>query len=254
MSVDLTARHQEIQQQFTSRAPVYEVKAAWIPDSGLLNKFVELCKAGQDARLLDVCCGTGLVGGAFAGRVAHRTGFDLTQAMLDQAAARLEATMQGSVNDPLPFADGSFDVTVCRQALHFVESPLAVAREMFRVLRPGGQAIIGHRVPYDKEDAAWWADVNRSKQPLIKNLLEGEDVIGLLTGAGFEQVTSVDYFLEESIALWMDSPEASAQRDQVFELYRNVPPALVEKRNIRVTEDEVLESWRWILVSGIKPA
>jgi len=43
---------------------------------------------------------------------------------------------------PIPFRDGSFGVVFCSQALHLVDDPVATVREMERVLRPGGHAIV----------------------------------------------------------------------------------------------------------------
>ena len=43
---------------------------------------------------------------------------------------------------PLPFEDGAFSIVVCTQALHLVDDPAATVREMARVLRPGGTAVV----------------------------------------------------------------------------------------------------------------
>lgn len=42
----------------------------------------------------------------------------------------------------LPFADASFDAVVCIAALHHMHHPLLALREMARVLKPGGKALI----------------------------------------------------------------------------------------------------------------
>lgn len=245
-------RHQQIQQQFAARAPIYEEKAAWITDPGLLGKFVEMAHLRPDAALLDVCCGTGIVGAGFAGKVARRVGLDLTAEMMEQAKERLDEWVQGSA-DAMPFADATFDIVVCRQALHFVDSPAGVAREMYRVLRPGGQAIIGHRVPHGPEDAAWWEQVNRKKQPLLKNILLPDGLRGILEQAGFVDIQAVDHYVWESIRVWMDSPEADAASEDVFALYRSAPPEVARMRGMVVTDDEIRDRWRWFLVSGRKP-
>jgi SAM-dependent methyltransferase len=43
---------------------------------------------------------------------------------------------------PLPFRDGTFDAVLCSQALHLVDDPVATVREIERVARPGGHAIV----------------------------------------------------------------------------------------------------------------
>jgi SAM-dependent methyltransferase len=58
--------------------------------------------------------------------------------------------------EDLPMADGTYDLVLCNQVLEHVPDPLAVLREIRRVLKPGGQAWISaplfyeeHEVPYD---------------------------------------------------------------------------------------------------------
>jgi SAM-dependent methyltransferase len=49
-------------------------------------------------------------------------------------------------NIPFPFRDGSFSLLVCTQALYLVDDDTAIIDEMFRVVAPGGYAIV--TVPY----------------------------------------------------------------------------------------------------------
>jgi SAM-dependent methyltransferase len=44
--------------------------------------------------------------------------------------------------EELPFDDASFDLVLCTQVLEHVEDPAAVLSEIYRVLRPGGAALI----------------------------------------------------------------------------------------------------------------
>lgn len=44
--------------------------------------------------------------------------------------------------ESIPFADASFDAVICVAALHHMHHPLAALREMARVLRPDGTALI----------------------------------------------------------------------------------------------------------------
>lgn len=42
----------------------------------------------------------------------------------------------------MPFADNSFELVVCFQALHHIPNVSTVVREMYRVLKPGGRAML----------------------------------------------------------------------------------------------------------------
>jgi SAM-dependent methyltransferase len=43
---------------------------------------------------------------------------------------------------PLPFRDDAFGLVLCSQALHLVDDPVTTVREIERVVRPGGHAIV----------------------------------------------------------------------------------------------------------------
>jgi ubiquinone/menaquinone biosynthesis C-methylase UbiE len=103
----------------------------------------------QDQRLLDIGCGTAL----FMSRVLEKSpdmtvcGVDLSGKMLDHATKRLLAwPKQTSVtrgdSARLPFADSTFDVVTCSHSFHHYPNQRAAVREMFRVLKPGGRAMI----------------------------------------------------------------------------------------------------------------
>jgi len=241
-------REQSIQNQFSSRAPIYDGSAAWISDPGMLALYVKLCQVSPDATLLDVCTGTGKVGGSFRGRVKTLVGVDLTEGMLEKARERLDEVHVGRA-EALPFPDETFDIVIIRQALHFVDTPVAALREMRRVLKTGGQAIIGHRVPYGDVDAAWWEKVNRAKQPLIKHLLLDHTLVAAIEEAGFVDLTPENYYLWESIPHWLDSPEARAGGNDVLAFYQSAPPEAVAARGIEIGENEIRDRWRWLLVS-----
>lgn len=251
--VTATPREKEIQEQFSSRAPIYDGSANWISDPGLLDTFVDMCRVDRNSTMLDVCTGTGRVGERFRGRVARIVGLDLTEKMLEHARARLDEVYVGRA-ESLPFAEGSFDLIVVRQALHFVETPLIVLREMHRCLRPGGQVIVGHRVPHNPEDAAWWERVNRKKQPLIKHLLQDVGLLSAIREAGFVDLQPRDYYLVESIQHWLDSPEARPGGEDVLALYGEAPPTSIEARQIEITDREIRDRWRWMVVSAWKPS
>lgn len=123
--------------------------------------ILELMGNLRDARVLDAGCGDGLLVCTAASRGASVTGVDADPAMVAAAQARADRAgvkadfMDGRI-ERLPFADGSFDAVVAVTVLCFVADTGGAVREMARVLRPGGQVVLG-------ELGRWslWAAIRR---------------------------------------------------------------------------------------------
>lgn len=95
-------------------------------------------------RILDVATGTGWTSRLVARRGAEVTGVDIAADLI--AAAKANAAAQGlSVDyevgdaEALPFPDGAFDAVVSTVGVMFVSRPEDAARELARVVRPGGR-------------------------------------------------------------------------------------------------------------------
>jgi SAM-dependent methyltransferase len=88
----------------------------------------------QDARLLDVGCGTAWIARHFP----DYTGIDGSPEAVAQAGELGRNVILGDVDQPLPFGDAAFDAVVMKDLLEHVQNPGAVVAEALRVLRPGG--------------------------------------------------------------------------------------------------------------------
>lgn len=204
--------------------------------------------------MLDVCCGTGVVGAAFDGRVNRKTGLDLTPEMRALACERLDEVDAGTVYD-LPYEEGTFDLVVTREVLHILADPKKAVSEIFRVLRPGGQFIVGHILPYGPEDAAWMWRVFKKKQPLLFSMFQDEDFRDLLSGGGFGEIGMTELGVWESIDTWIDTHETSnVHRHEIRRLYYEAPAAVRAIHPFEILPSgEIRDLWRWCVFSAIKP-
>jgi len=98
-------------------------------------------------RVLDLGCGIGNDGARFARAGASVTGVDLAERAVELARRNfalrgLEGSFARMDGEALSFPDASFDLVYCHTVLHFTPHPERMVREIHRVLRPGGEAIL----------------------------------------------------------------------------------------------------------------
>ena len=91
--------------------------------------------------LLDVGGGTGRVASAIRDLVDEIIVADVSFGMLKESPRTLLKPVCGG-SESLPFADSSFERVIMVDALHHVIDHARTAREMFRVLKPGGVLVI----------------------------------------------------------------------------------------------------------------
>ena len=103
--------------------------------------------------LLDAGCGPGTITVGLAKAVApgEVTGFDLDEAVLEIARAGAAATGLTNVRfevadiHELPIPDNVVDAVFSNAVIEYVDDPVLMLKEMYRVLKPGG--VIGVRTP-----------------------------------------------------------------------------------------------------------
>ena len=101
---------------------------------------------------------------------------------------------------PLAFADASFDVVFSKDAIIHVPDKEALYADALRVLRPGGQLLIGDwlRRDGDAVDAAARAFEDRSGGDFV--LISLPDLAALVAQAGFVEIETEDrgaWYLEQ---------------------------------------------------------
>src|SRR5262245_15922271 len=100
--------------------------------------------------VLDLGCGDGNHFRLYLGQVGAEgtvTGLDREPKLLEQARAAHEGAtnlklVAASMDDPLPFPDGAFDLAFSNFAIYNAREPLFTLRELRRVLQPGGELVL----------------------------------------------------------------------------------------------------------------
>ncbi len=93
-------------------------------------------------RILDAGGGTGRISGKLDCQDCVFIIADESLNMLRQAAKKISLRPVKSVIENLPFPNGSFDRIVMVDVLHHVFDQQQCAREMWRLIKPGGKIII----------------------------------------------------------------------------------------------------------------
>ena len=124
---------------FDSIAPRYDALNHLLSfglDFGWRARLVREMGLPPDARLLDVCAGTGDLALAF--REVKPVGCDFSLGMLGIGKAKGLSAVAGDALR-LPFRDGAFDAAVCAFGFRNTSDWAQAAREFVRVARPGGK-------------------------------------------------------------------------------------------------------------------
>ena len=153
-----------------------------------------LARPRPGAICLDVGCGTGNYALELAAIGARAAGVDDSSEMLHVAKGKAERAglripLAQARGEALPFSSGTFDLVIAVTTLEFVRNPEAVVREMMRVLKPGGQLVVGVLTRW-----SIWALLRRLKGALTSSIynsarfLSARQVCALLRSAGCDSV------------------------------------------------------------------
>jgi len=148
--------------------------------------------SSKNLNVLEVGCGLGTDGAQFAKAGAKYTGIDLTDAAVDLAKRRFElfnlpGTFRVADAERLLFANNSFDIVYSHGVLHHTPDTAAAVREIHRVLRPGGQAVV---MLYHRDSYNYRVNISMLRRAGV-NLLKwnaGIKLVHLLTGEAEERL------------------------------------------------------------------
>ncbi len=135
--------------------------------------------------LADLGCGTGYMTEALLGTCGRVICVDRSKGMLAEAKKRIARAARGTAVeyrrgelDRLPIDDGEVDGVLAGMVLHHLDGLLPPVREMFRVLAPGGTAVVLELATHKET----WMRAELGDRHLG---LEPKDVLAAFQRAGF---------------------------------------------------------------------
>jgi SAM-dependent methyltransferase len=144
----------------------------------------------DDARVLDVGCGSGWASRLIAERVPHGqvVGIDISDEMVQLASNSSTAfpnvKFRLASAEALPFADDEFDAAFSMESIYYYSNMLTALREIHRVLQNGGEFVSVIDLYLENRPSHQW--VETLKVPV--HLLGIPEYRSLLTEAGFINV------------------------------------------------------------------
>jgi SAM-dependent methyltransferase len=246
LTVSLEARLQRRVQRYGWDRAVDAYARHWHkPLAGLHDDMLTTARLSTGESVLDLACGTGVVAIAAAqavGPTGTVVGVDIADAMVAAAEARAlglglaQAHFARMDAEQLTLPDAHFDAALCALGLMYIPDPTAALRELNRVLRPGGRAVLA--VWGERTRCGWAplfeivdAEVRSDVCPLFFGLGQGDALARCCTAAGLDvveqrkRIDTLDYadgeeacaaaFVAGPVALaWSRFDEATRQRVQ----------------------------------------
>ncbi len=144
--MDVVLEKRQVERAYELYAPVYDFIFDWIFAPGRAAAVRQLALQPNDVTL-EVGIGTGLNLPLYP-PTCRLIGIDLSQEMLDKAVERVQTLAMPNVTlkvmdaTALDFSDSEFDKALATYTISAVPDPVAVLREMRRVVKPGGIIVI----------------------------------------------------------------------------------------------------------------
>ncbi len=249
----------------------YELTAKTLEPVGKLAVEAAAVAAGETA--LDLACGTGNVALEIARRGAHVTAVDPAERLLEVARSRaklnkLAVKTVNGVAEQIPARDATFDVAISVFGMIFSPDAEKAARELVRVLRPGGRFVItswiATGVIFEIGAIMWqgasevtgggsprpsgpWSSAESITQLFARNGAHAEVSSSSMT---FEAASAEAWFAEQEQhhPVWMSVKKIVSSRPEVWATVRERSVALLRRES--EAQDRLVLRSHYLLTRG----
>lgn len=168
-------------------------------EPSIIRRRRTIVAGGARGKVLEVGVGNGL-NLSLCVKAEEVWGVEPDPSMLGKIGARMQASpapvkLLQTEAEELPFEDNTFDTVVMTLVFCSVRDPARASREMFRVLKPGGELRFLEHV---QSRGAVWAGVQAALTPVWSHIAAGcrlnRDSLRHFKEAGF-QLEDLEYFL-----------------------------------------------------------
>jgi SAM-dependent methyltransferase len=258
MTTASTSRHQFYATYGGSAPESYE---RWfVPAIGgpLARDLVAEAAIRPGERVLDVCCGTGVVARLAAERVGESgsvAALDLSAPMLSVARTVSASTVPQirwyeSLAESMPLHDGAFDVVLCQLGLQFVTDKAAALREIHRVAAKGGRVLASVPRP-----SAFFGVLDAATTQRIPGVPGFVDtVFSLNDPAEVERLFRDAGFRDATVRRYVKTLRLPAPRDFLWQYVQCTPlaeqVAQADPEVLAALERDVVQGWEPWTVNG----
>jgi len=246
---------EEEQRYWASRANKYS-KLEWASRQDYLHRVVLAGDLQPTDIVLDAGTGTGLVAKAVTPHVARVVGVDISPEMMRDLKAISSGTSKFEFGDirALGFASGYFTKAFSRMVFHgLIDSVDDAAREIYRVLAPGGKFILSEGIPPDRIAEGWYTEMFRLKEERLTFFPEVlEDI---LVRAGFSDLqTEIHVSRQVSIRNWLEnSGLLVARQKEIMQVHLDMPQDIRNVYHATFSKhQDVLLDMKFAIVIGSK--
>jgi ubiquinone/menaquinone biosynthesis C-methylase UbiE len=250
-----------VKRQFGAHAERY-VASVHHATGESLDRLLALVSPRPEWRALDVATGGGHTALALAPLVREVIATDITPKMLEAAEKFLlsrgvtNARFREADATALPFGAAEFDLVTCRIAPHHFSDCARFVREMARVLKPGGIAVvIDNVVPEDREAAEFINRFESVRDPSHNRAYSEREWAEFYRAAGFEILALERFRKARDFGVWTSMMSVSEETNAALrEMLRVAPAAAREALAPEERDGALVFHLDEVLISGSAPA